>query len=43
MSFEENERRKYIELNDLKVEELTEQDKENIRFNIEYARERPRE
>jgi len=34
---EEEEQRKYLELNSLSLSDCSEQDLENIRFNVEYA------
>lgn len=39
MDIELGEKRRYMELNNLREEELTEQDLENVRFNVEYAQE----
>ena len=33
----DEERRKYLELNNLNLEECNDQDLENIRFNVAYA------
>ena len=40
MCLEEDEKRKYMEANGLQEEDLTEQDRVDIAFNVGYAQER---